>query len=125
MWILGTNLIFVFPREFYSSFRVPSYFDYRDTTLFQLLDFLIHNFYWFFHKIEFVIEPKLFHWNDERFEGNEKEKKGGEGRSKEGRKDGAMNSPRSNEESRKDGAMNSPKSNEEVIKKSKQDRNER
>nr|GEV29601.1 hypothetical protein [Tanacetum cinerariifolium] len=38
-----------------------------DTTLFRLLGFTIYNFYWFIHKIEFVIEPKLFHWNDEGF----------------------------------------------------------
>nr|GEU51657.1 hypothetical protein [Tanacetum cinerariifolium] len=25
----------------------------------------IHNLYWFFHKVEFVIDPNLFHWNDE------------------------------------------------------------
>ncbi|GKC25042.1 hypothetical protein Tco_1027192 [Tanacetum coccineum] len=61
MWILGTNLIFVFPCKFWSSFRVSSYFDYRDTTLSQLLDFSIHNLHWFFYKVEFVIEPKLFH----------------------------------------------------------------
>ncbi|GJV23165.1 hypothetical protein Tco_1375860, partial [Tanacetum coccineum] len=67
MWILGTNLIFAFPCKFWSYFRVSSYFDYRDTTLSQLLDFSIHNLYWFFHKVEFVIEPKLFHWNDKRF----------------------------------------------------------
>nr|GEU63779.1 alpha/beta hydrolases superfamily protein [Tanacetum cinerariifolium] len=29
MWILSTNLIFAFPLKFWSSFRVPSYFDYR------------------------------------------------------------------------------------------------
>nr|GEW05093.1 retrovirus-related Pol polyprotein from transposon TNT 1-94 [Tanacetum cinerariifolium] len=47
--------------------KVPSYFDSRDTTLFQLLDFSIHDFYWFLYKIKFAIEPKLFHWNDEKF----------------------------------------------------------
>ncbi|GJW74404.1 hypothetical protein Tco_0133774 [Tanacetum coccineum] len=67
MWILGTNLIFAFPRKFWSSFRVPSYFDYRNTTLLQLLDFSIYDLYWFFHKVEFVIESKLFHWNDKGF----------------------------------------------------------
>ncbi|GJZ40905.1 putative ribonuclease H-like domain-containing protein [Tanacetum coccineum] len=67
MWILGTNLIFAFPLKFWSYFRVPSYFDYRNTTLFQLLDFSIYDFYWFFHKFEFVIELKLFHWNDKGF----------------------------------------------------------
>ncbi|GKD39882.1 hypothetical protein Tco_1260089 [Tanacetum coccineum] len=67
MWILGTNLIFTFPRKFWSSVRVPSYFDYRDTTSFQLFDFLVHDLYWFFYNVEFVIEPKLFHWNDEGF----------------------------------------------------------
>nr|GEY56120.1 hypothetical protein [Tanacetum cinerariifolium] len=30
MWILGTNLIFAFPRKFWSFVRVPSYFDYRN-----------------------------------------------------------------------------------------------
>ncbi|GJR38010.1 pentatricopeptide repeat-containing protein [Tanacetum coccineum] len=55
------NLIFVFPRElWFPPFRVPFYFDYRDTTLSQLLDFSIYNFYWFFHKAEFVIESNLF-----------------------------------------------------------------
>nr|GEX97950.1 hypothetical protein [Tanacetum cinerariifolium] len=37
MWILSTNLIFAFPCKFKSSFNVPSYFDYKNTTLFQLL----------------------------------------------------------------------------------------
>nr|GEY35123.1 hypothetical protein [Tanacetum cinerariifolium] len=36
----------------------------RDTSLFQFLDFSIHDIYRFFHKVEFVIEPKLFYWND-------------------------------------------------------------
>ncbi|GJX49409.1 hypothetical protein Tco_0276254 [Tanacetum coccineum] len=36
----------------------------RNMTLFQLLDFPIHDFYSFFHKVEFVIESKFFHWND-------------------------------------------------------------
>ncbi|GKB87168.1 hypothetical protein Tco_0959440 [Tanacetum coccineum] len=67
MWILGTNLIFAFPHKFWSSFRVPSYFDYRNTILLELLDFLIHDLHWFFHKVEFVIESKLFHWNDKGF----------------------------------------------------------
>ncbi|GJT07720.1 hypothetical protein Tco_0842182 [Tanacetum coccineum] len=67
MWILGTNFIFAFPRKFWSSFRVPSYFDYRDTNLLQLFDFLVHDFYWFFYKIEFVIELKFFHWNNKGF----------------------------------------------------------
>nr|GEU53437.1 hypothetical protein [Tanacetum cinerariifolium] len=35
MWRFGMNLIFAFPRKFWSSFRVSSYFDYRDTTLSQ------------------------------------------------------------------------------------------
>ncbi|GJT52609.1 reverse transcriptase domain-containing protein [Tanacetum coccineum] len=38
-----------------------------NTTLFQLLDFLIHDLHWFFHKVVFVIESKLFHWNDKGF----------------------------------------------------------
>ncbi|GJV59666.1 hypothetical protein Tco_1465766, partial [Tanacetum coccineum] len=38
-----------------------------NTTLFQLLDFSIHDLHWFFHKVEFVIESKLFHWNDKGF----------------------------------------------------------
>ncbi|GJX49138.1 hypothetical protein Tco_0275983 [Tanacetum coccineum] len=38
-----------------------------NTTLLQLLDFSIHDLYWFFHKVEFVIESKLFHWNDKGF----------------------------------------------------------
>ncbi|GJU55477.1 hypothetical protein Tco_1229191 [Tanacetum coccineum] len=42
--------------------------DMWNTTLFYLLDFSIHNLHWFFYKVEFVIESKLFHWNDERFE---------------------------------------------------------
>ncbi|GJW54331.1 hypothetical protein Tco_0098416 [Tanacetum coccineum] len=67
MWVLGTNLIFAFPCKFWSSFRVPSYFDYKNTTLFQLLDFLIHNLHWFFYKVEFVIKSKLFYWNDKGF----------------------------------------------------------
>ncbi|GKC12464.1 hypothetical protein Tco_1009246 [Tanacetum coccineum] len=41
----------------------------RNTTLFQLLDFSIHNLHWFFYKVEFVIELKLFHWNDKGFVG--------------------------------------------------------
>ncbi|GJX36173.1 hypothetical protein Tco_0247730 [Tanacetum coccineum] len=45
MWILGTNLIFAFSRKFWSSFRVPSTFDYRDANLFQLLDFSIYDFH--------------------------------------------------------------------------------
>ncbi|GKE84805.1 hypothetical protein Tco_1558547 [Tanacetum coccineum] len=67
MWILGTNLIFAFPRTLWSSFRVPSYFDYRDATLFQLFEFLIHDFYGFFHKVELNIKLKFFHWNDKGF----------------------------------------------------------
>ncbi|GKC96445.1 hypothetical protein Tco_1161887 [Tanacetum coccineum] len=47
MRIFSTNLIFAFPRKFWSSFRVPSYFEPK---------------LWFFHKVEFVIKPKLFHW---------------------------------------------------------------
>ncbi|GJY30031.1 hypothetical protein Tco_0405798 [Tanacetum coccineum] len=67
MWILGTNFIFAFPRKLWSSVRVPSYFDYKDTTLLQFFDFLVYDFYWFFHKIKFVIELKFFHWNNEGF----------------------------------------------------------
>nr|GEV95416.1 integrase, catalytic region, zinc finger, CCHC-type, peptidase aspartic, catalytic [Tanacetum cinerariifolium] len=33
MWIFSTNFIFAFPRIFWSSFRVPSDFDYRNMTL--------------------------------------------------------------------------------------------
>ncbi|GJU04845.1 hypothetical protein Tco_1121275 [Tanacetum coccineum] len=36
---------------------------------FLVLDFSIHDFHWFFHKVEFVIKPKLFHWNDKGFVG--------------------------------------------------------
>ncbi|GJX03359.1 hypothetical protein Tco_0189275 [Tanacetum coccineum] len=60
MWILGTNLIFAFPCKFWSSFRVPSYFDYRNTNLFQLLDFLIYNLYWFLHKLNLSLSW-IFH----------------------------------------------------------------
>nr|GEW53309.1 hypothetical protein [Tanacetum cinerariifolium] len=52
MWILGTNLIFAFSRKFWPSFKVPSYFDCRDMTLSQLIDFSIHDFYSFFHKMK-------------------------------------------------------------------------
>ncbi|GJZ25356.1 hypothetical protein Tco_0569609 [Tanacetum coccineum] len=33
-------------------------------TLFQLLDFTINNFYWFLHKVEYVIEPKADSFKD-------------------------------------------------------------
>ncbi|GJS66987.1 reverse transcriptase domain-containing protein [Tanacetum coccineum] len=33
-------------------------------TLFPLFNFSIHNLHWFFHIVEFIIELKLFHWND-------------------------------------------------------------
>ncbi|GKB32754.1 hypothetical protein Tco_0872155 [Tanacetum coccineum] len=38
-----------------------------DVTLFQLFEFLIHDFYGFFHKVELNIKLKFFHWNDKGF----------------------------------------------------------
>nr|GEV13396.1 hypothetical protein [Tanacetum cinerariifolium] len=68
-------MIFAFPRKLWSFVRVPSYFDYRDTTLFQLFNFSVHDLYWFFNKVknvegtvditEFFKKLKsLCHWAD-------------------------------------------------------------
>ncbi|GKB41354.1 hypothetical protein Tco_0886296 [Tanacetum coccineum] len=44
------------------NFSYAGYIAYRDIGK-------VHNFYWFFYNVEFVVELKFFHWNNERFIG--------------------------------------------------------
>ena len=53
LWVLDLPQIVPFLGKFRSSPRVPSYLYYKDTTLFQSLDFSIHDFNRFLHKMVF------------------------------------------------------------------------
>ncbi|GJX75482.1 hypothetical protein Tco_0314077, partial [Tanacetum coccineum] len=43
-----------------TSFRVPSNLNDGNVTSFQLLNFMIHNLYWFCYKVELVINTQFF-----------------------------------------------------------------
>ncbi|GKG42125.1 hypothetical protein Tco_0473876, partial [Tanacetum coccineum] len=58
-WVRLLELVFSFPCEFGTSFRVPSNLDDRNTTSLQLLDFTIYDLHWFFNKVELIINIKL------------------------------------------------------------------
>ncbi|KAL4583202.1 hypothetical protein LXL04_007769 [Taraxacum kok-saghyz] len=45
------HLIFTLPGKLWSALGIPSDFYDRDTTLFQPLNFPIHDFNWFFHEV--------------------------------------------------------------------------
>nr|GEW59796.1 hypothetical protein [Tanacetum cinerariifolium] len=60
MRILALEVIFSFPCELRASPRVPSNLDNGNLDLLELLYFLVHDFYRFFFKVQFVIELSFF-----------------------------------------------------------------
>ncbi|GJS38366.1 hypothetical protein Tco_0563409 [Tanacetum coccineum] len=55
MLILLLELVFTFPRELETSYKVLSNLDNGDTALHQLLDFMIHDLHGFFNEVELII----------------------------------------------------------------------
>ncbi|GJT90458.1 hypothetical protein Tco_1079303, partial [Tanacetum coccineum] len=55
MRIFLPELVFMFPGILSSLPRVPTNFENWKAALLQPLDFTIHNFYWFFNKVEFIV----------------------------------------------------------------------
>ncbi|GJS51064.1 hypothetical protein Tco_0624426 [Tanacetum coccineum] len=54
--ILAAELIFLFPRELWTSFRVLSNFDNGNAALLQPLDLSVHDFHGLFHKVKLVFD---------------------------------------------------------------------
>nr|GEU48884.1 hypothetical protein [Tanacetum cinerariifolium] len=49
--VFATELVFTFPSEFRTSLGIPSNLDDRNTTLFQMFDFPVHNFHRFIDEV--------------------------------------------------------------------------
>nr|GEU90884.1 reverse transcriptase domain-containing protein [Tanacetum cinerariifolium] len=60
MWILALEEILSLPCELQASPQIPTDLNYVNTTLFKLLHLTIHDFYWFFYKVLFVVELNFF-----------------------------------------------------------------
>ncbi|GJZ93950.1 retrovirus-related pol polyprotein from transposon TNT 1-94 [Tanacetum coccineum] len=57
--ILAAELIFTFPRELWTSSRVPSNLDNRDVALLQPLELSVHDFHGLFHEVKLIIDLDL------------------------------------------------------------------
>ena len=63
MRVFQLHLILAFPSEFRSSLGVPTNFHNRDAALFRLLDLSVHDLYWFFNKVEALVDLDLIEWD--------------------------------------------------------------
>ncbi|GJX77992.1 hypothetical protein Tco_0324803 [Tanacetum coccineum] len=54
--IFSLELVLTFPRVFWTSTCIPTDFNDRYTASLELLDLSVHNLYWFFNEIEFVVK---------------------------------------------------------------------
>ena len=69
MRVLLFHLIFAFPCEFGSPLGVPANLHDGYATLFCLFDLSVHDFYWFFHKVEALVDLDLVEWNNKSLVG--------------------------------------------------------
>ena len=64
MRVLSFHLIFAFPCEFGSPLGVPANLHDGYATLFCLFDLSVHDFYWFLHEVEALVDLDLVKWDN-------------------------------------------------------------
>ena len=63
MRIFQFHLILALPCELRSSLGAPTNLHYCDAALLRLLDFSVHDLYWFFHEVESLVDIDLVEWD--------------------------------------------------------------